>query len=730
LALLSLLLLFALPLCAQQDEGARAKDLIKQLASDDWATREKASRELVGIGEPARSALHDALEDDDPEVRVRASNALISIGEKFAFAVECATSESERLREHGRAALMNLFKIDDPKVLRQLNQQEIQPRWRRWDDQLNVMAPPMIALARVQAASGCALLIADDVRKDWARALEQPTANIAVRGGADQIAYVRDALRNWLMGVLGNLQPDKQLIPRPMRIGHTNFLYITRNSNSTGLARRCGEQLIGDLLKDGESSVRAASLLAEGAASDSEAAERIREQYVKNPKLTRLMWLALSLGANEATTESVRAREHGDVLNLLKSHDWKVMEMAASYLGCLEPEKLGELLTPLVESSNDSLELVAALWLARGRPLSANARARVGRLVGSKQDILAASAARWFAGADDVTDDELQAVWKAGEFQPLDSSFFTATLELVQRPDIGDRLLENARNSFKATFQAQQARHALAAAVLIGRADANDLTVALDKLTGARATPKLAAQMAEMFSGCKELSEDAMDKFEKRLFDSDASVRDVYMDALRECDNTLKLKIAKAAIKANAPDEDEAEEGSSEGSDEDAGNKAASSLPKHAALARIALKGVLAGAGDGAALDEIIKAVEGDDAEMARAAGAAYVDAFDGDALFNALEELNNRADITNAGLAAMEGYLAVCRRAARDKDRVMFRKAYGVAINMPLLNRNYQQRQLLMNLQGEMATVDAKDRKDQTLPPDPVLTRSDVDVK
>ena len=132
LAFISLLVLLALPLCAQDEtEAARANKLIKQLGSEDWATRERASRDLVGIGDPAREALHGALIDDDPEVRVRASNALISIGEEFSFAVECATDESERLRDHGRAALMNLFKIDDSKVLRELNQQEIQPRWRR-----------------------------------------------------------------------------------------------------------------------------------------------------------------------------------------------------------------------------------------------------------------------------------------------------------------------------------------------------------------------------------------------------------------------------------------------------------------------------------------------------------------------------------------------------------------------------------------------------------------------
>ncbi|MEZ5993567.1 MAG: HEAT repeat domain-containing protein [Planctomycetota bacterium] len=711
LAFISLLVLLALPLCAQ-DEAARADKLIKQLGSEDWATRERASRDLVGIGDPAREALHGALIDDDPEVRVRASNALISIGEEFSFAVECATDESERLRDHGRAALMNLFKIDDSKVLRELNQQEIQPRWRRWDDQLNVMAPPTIALARVQAVSGYPILVADDVRKDWDRAMEQPTANISIRGSAEQISYIRDGLRTWLSNVLGNLSVDKQLMPRPMRIGRTNFLYITRMSTTSGLSRRCGEQLVADLLKEGDTSVRAAGLLADGASSDSEAADRIREQYVKNAELTRLMWLAISLGADAATIERVRARDHADALALLKSHDWKVMELGAKYLRCLEPEKLGEALSPIVANSDDSLELLAGVWISRGAPLDESARARVGRLVTSKQDMLAAAAARWFAGANDVTDAELQAVWQAGEFQPLDSSFFTAALELVQRPDVGDRLVESARKSFEAAFAPGVARHALAAAVLIGRATPADLAVALNLLTGARSTPKLAAQMAEMFRGCTELPEEAMKKFHSRLYDSDATVRSVYLEALRMCDPTLRLKIAADAIASQSKEDADV------------------SLPKHAAFARIALKGILSGAGDPNALDEIIKTVEGDDIDQAKAGGRAFVDAFEGDALFSTLEELNNRADITHGAVAALEGYLEICRRAVRAGDRVLFRKSYGIAFNMQILNQNWQLRQELMNMQGTIAAGDSDGRENRPLPPDPVLKQTDVAVK
>lgn len=706
LAVLILALILAAPAFAQ-DEAARVDALIKDLASEDWATRERASRELVGIGEPARGALRKAIEDDDPEVRVRASNALVAIGEEFAFAVECATAESEQLRDHGRAALMNLFKLDDPKVLREFTQRELQPQWRGWNEQLNVMAPPAIALARLQALSGVRFLVAEDARESWARVLAQPTVNIQVQGSPDQIPFLRDAVTRFLQQALGNLSAENQLVPRPLRLGRATVLYLTRASDGTGITRRCGEQLLDDLLKDGEQSVRAAALLADGAASDTAAADRIRRQYAARPELSRLMWLALALGADEATTACVRAREHEDAVALFKARDWTVLELGAKYLECLEPAPRGALVSPLVESSTDSIELLAAVWVARGAVLSEAARARVGRLLKSRQDMLSAAAARWFAGAGDVSDEELAAIWQAGEFQPLDSSFFTAALELVQRPDIADRLAEAARKSFAATFDLNVSRHALAASVLAGRATPEDLAVALDKLTAARASQRMVNQLSEMFSACTTLPEAALKKFDTRLFDSDAAVRRVYMAALRRCDSALQVSIARSGIDAH-----DVKEG------------------KHVGFARLSLLGILAGAGDAEALDEIIKAVEGEDAELAKAGGAAYADALQGDALFKALEDLNNQQGITNGALAALEGYMEICRRAAASKDRATFRKAYGIAISMQILNRNWQLRQELMQMQQLLGSGEGKTEKHRSLPADPNLKQLIVEEK
>jgi hypothetical protein len=704
---LAILILFALaaPVFAQPasgDESARVDGLITQLGDEDWATRERASRELVGIGEPARKALRVALENDDPEVRVRASGALISIGEEFAYAVECAIADSERLREHGRAALKDLFRIDDPKILRELSPMELQPRgWT--NSNVNIGAPPVVAIARLQALSGAGLLVSEGARESWQRILEQPMANISIDGSADQIAYARNALQRYLQSALGNKPASDQLVPRVLRIGRRNVFYITRVGDSAGVVRRCGEQLLSDLLGEGEASVRAALLLAESAGTDADAAARIREQYVKRPELTRLMWLALALEPDEDSVRKVRARDHADAVALLKSRDWAVLALVATYFEQLEGDARGAALSERIATSTDALELTVALWIARGAMLTPEARTRVGTLVSSKQDMLAASAARWFTGAAEISDAELDAVWQAGEFQPLASSFYTAALALVQRADVADRLVEKARAAFKSNFSAEVSRHALAAAVLTGRASEQDLDTALDKLTAAHRMARLVQQFAEMFNGCAALPEATIKKFVEKLLNSDANVRRVYMLALRKCDSALRVSVARAAVeKADI-------------------EVAANDKLKHVAFARLALLGVLAGAGDSDALDQIIKAVEGDDAELAKAGGAAYADAFPGDAVFKALEDLNNQPGLTHGPLAALEGYMEVCRRAAQVQDRVTFRKAYGIANGMQIINDNWQLRNELMQMQVLLGGQEKK-TDDAPLPPDPIL--------
>src|SRR5437016_913246 len=73
--LAALLLTFAL----QDDQAKQIDELIKQLAADEFAVREKATEELKKIGKPAEEALKKAVQGDDPEVRERARAVLEAI---------------------------------------------------------------------------------------------------------------------------------------------------------------------------------------------------------------------------------------------------------------------------------------------------------------------------------------------------------------------------------------------------------------------------------------------------------------------------------------------------------------------------------------------------------------------------------------------------------------------------------------------------------------------------
>jgi hypothetical protein len=59
----------------------RVDELIKQLAADDFNTREAAEAELEALGKPAAAKLEKAAESDDPETRMRAKKLLRKIGQ-------------------------------------------------------------------------------------------------------------------------------------------------------------------------------------------------------------------------------------------------------------------------------------------------------------------------------------------------------------------------------------------------------------------------------------------------------------------------------------------------------------------------------------------------------------------------------------------------------------------------------------------------------------------------
>jgi len=73
----------------------RIEQLIRNLASEDFRVREKATEELENIGAPAEQTLKEALKSDDPEVRWRAQTILRKI-ETPQQVTERAPAEKEQ----------------------------------------------------------------------------------------------------------------------------------------------------------------------------------------------------------------------------------------------------------------------------------------------------------------------------------------------------------------------------------------------------------------------------------------------------------------------------------------------------------------------------------------------------------------------------------------------------------------------------------------------------------
>jgi len=71
------------------------QQLIERLGSDDYATREAATKALIARGDVAVPALEKAVKAEDVEVRMRAGRALRSIQEKEAPAVPEAAEKND-----------------------------------------------------------------------------------------------------------------------------------------------------------------------------------------------------------------------------------------------------------------------------------------------------------------------------------------------------------------------------------------------------------------------------------------------------------------------------------------------------------------------------------------------------------------------------------------------------------------------------------------------------------
>ena len=81
---------------APKADAERIAQLIKQLGSDEFEAREKATRELEAIGTPALDALRKALRDGEAEVKTRAE-ALIGKMEKKATAEKLLAATKVKL---------------------------------------------------------------------------------------------------------------------------------------------------------------------------------------------------------------------------------------------------------------------------------------------------------------------------------------------------------------------------------------------------------------------------------------------------------------------------------------------------------------------------------------------------------------------------------------------------------------------------------------------------------
>ncbi len=705
-----LALLLAAPLCADQD--AEVADLVGQLASKQWSVREKAQRRLVAIGEPAREKLREALTHDDPEVRSRVSAALISIGESFAFALECAQDKVEGKREHGKAALMSLFKLDDAETLDRVSNENVNRygyyyRQRR-DNQPPLSCPPALAIATIEAVSGFPILVAAPAKASWASVMQAATISLDLNNGLEQVEFAAAQVNDLMNRVLGAPDATNSARPMalPMRIGQFNFLMITSVAASNDAARGAATQLLTDFISGGLAGMRAARLLSAGLSGDPAAFARLTDEFTKNPKDSLLAFVALHSELEEATRNLVVEAARPHLQMLLGSRDWGGLGIAAQVLPLLETKERAQLLDPMISAATDSLQFEIALWCARGCELSVGARARVSKCINNKQDGIASCAARWIAGARQVSDEELALVWKAAEALPVGSAFFTAALELVSRDDVRSRLVARAREALSGRFETQQA---LAAAVLRGAATPADLALIVEKLRTLQ-NNALVGRFCLLFEGAKELDEAAIGKMADGLCDNDANKRRRFLRALRKCAPDLRARVIAACEKkcAEMPD------------------KVAASIAVRSA--KLAFAGLKAGAGDTKALDEILAAANVNEPEIVKAAGAGLLDAVEADALASTLAAFKKR----NAGKFtefATAVYLEQCRRAVEEDNSENFRSAASRVNALQAAGWNWQIMQELSQMESELS-VDNEASSPQLLPRHPRLTALTVDVK
>lgn len=702
-------LLLAAPLFAD-DTAAEVADQIANLGSSQWSVREKAQRRLVAIGEPAREKLRAALDHNDLEVRSRASAALIEIGESFAYALQCAKEKEQGRREHGRDALKNLFRLDKNDTLARVNLDEMNRYGgygRRRDSSFSLSCPPELAIASAEAMTGFPVFVAAPARSAWQTLMQATSVSLDFSNGIDQLHIVAAQINEMMIRALGNQGPSSgaRTCALPMRIGQFNFILVTTVASATDPAGSAADQLLADFVAGGLPGVRAARLLAAGLIGDPAASQRLLAEFTLNPVDTLLAMVALHCEPEGNTRVLVAKAVRGQLPTLLASRDWVALEVAARALALIDPAERAAVLEPILLSSNDSLPFVAALWCARGGALSAEARARVAKCVNSRQDGIASCAARWFAGAKTVSDEELALVWKAAEAMPAGSAFFKEALLLIGRKDVSPRLVLRAREALGRNFETQLA---LAATVLRGNAAEADLALVVEKLWNLQ-NNALVGRLCQLFENASELSETPFKKLCEGLCDNDANRRRRFLRALRKCAPTLREKlIAAAETKLDALAAQEA-----------------AGIPKRSA--RLALLGLKAGAGDAKALEGLLSVAAGNEAaDIAKAAAAALVDALNAEGLSQTLHALKKR-NAAKFNEVATAAHLEQCRRAVEDDDSEAFRAAESRVNSLQARGWNWQLMQELQMLAAELSTSNESDLT-RLLPQFPRLNALTVD--
>lgn len=703
------LVLCASALCA--DEAAEISEQIAALASPQWPVREKAQRRLVAIGEPAREKLRLALDHDDLEVRSRASAALIEIGENLEFALECTKAEKASLRDHGKAALMNLFRLDAQGTLSRVMPDEMYGYGnygRRRDSSLAVSAPPVIALATAEALSGFPLLVGTPVKASWTTVLQAASITFDFSNGVEQAVMVAAQYNEMINRVVGgqDVANRQRPVALSMRIGQQEFIYVTTLALMNDAAAGAAEQLVADFVLGQEARVKAARLLAAGLLGDPAQFTKLMEQYKAGAAASPLALVALHGDADAARQARVLEGLKGHVGAMLASSEWTVLETAARLLAMLPESVRMALLDPILVSSADSLPFLVALWCARGGVLSDAARARTLDCVTNKQDGISAAAARWFAGAKTVSDVELTQIWKAAESMAPQSAFLLPALELIARDDIKPRLVDRAREALTRNFETQLA---LAAAVLRGLATAQDLALAVERLWNLN-NFALVGRLCMLFEGAKELPEAALNKVVDGLCDNDANRRRRFMRVLRRCEPQLRATLVAQAEKKIAG----------------ITGQAASSLGVRSS--RLALAGLKAGAGDATALDEVLAACAGTEAEIIKAAAAALVDALGGEALNQTLAGMKKRNAAKFSEVATAVG-MEQCRRAMEEDDAEAFRVAESRVNALQGQNYNWQLMQELQQMAMQLSGS-ADSPLSRLLPANPRLSALNVNAK